>query len=265
MIHSVDLLYAISGFCVSLLVGMTGVGGGSLMTPLLILLFGIHPATAVGTDLLYAAATKSGGTLVHGLNRNIDWRVVGRLAVGSVPATAVTLIAMWSFGIYSGAAQGLITTVLSGALVATAAVLILRKRILAFFAAHVGELSLRRTAGLTVLLGAVLGLLVSISSVGAGALGVTAIILLYPRLPSAHRRLRHRPCRAADPRRRHRPLDARLDRLASARLIARRLATGHRHRQLCVVARARRGLAFHIGDDPALRRRQARAIERRAK
>jgi len=86
MIHSVDLLYAISGFCVGLLVGMTGVGGGSLMTPLLILLFGIHPATAVGTDLLYAAATKSGGTLVHGLNRNIDWRVVGRLAAGSVPS-----------------------------------------------------------------------------------------------------------------------------------------------------------------------------------
>src|SRR5580700_8170430 len=122
----IDPLYSISGFAVGFLVGMTGVGGGSLMTPLLILLFGIHPATAVGTDLLYAAATKSGGTLVHGLNRNIDWRVVGRLAVGSVPATAVTLIAMWSFGIYSGAAQGLITTVLSGALVATAAVLILR-------------------------------------------------------------------------------------------------------------------------------------------
>jgi uncharacterized membrane protein YfcA len=116
MIHSVDLLYAISGFCVSLLVGMTGVGCGSLMTPLLILLFGIHPATAVGTDLLYAAATKSGGTLVHGLNRNIDWRVVGRLTAGSVPATAVTLIALSGFGIYSGAAQGLITTMLSGAL-----------------------------------------------------------------------------------------------------------------------------------------------------
>jgi uncharacterized membrane protein YfcA len=185
MIHSVDLLYAISGFCVSLLVGMTGVGGGSLMTPLLILLFGIHPATAVGTDLLYAAATKSGGTLVHGLNRNIDWRVVGRLAAGSVPATAVTLIALSGFGIYSGAAQGLITTMLSGALAATAAVLIFRQRILALFAARVGELSLRRTAGLTVLLGAALGLLVSISSVGAGALGVTAIILLYPRLPTA--------------------------------------------------------------------------------
>jgi uncharacterized protein len=185
MIHSVDLLYAISGFCVSLLVGMTGVGGGSLMTPLLILLFGIHPATAVGTDLLYAAATKSGGTLVHGLNGNIDWRVVRRLAAGSVPMTALSLLTLWGFGIYSGSARGLITAVLSGALAATAAALIFRKGILAFFAVHIGELSQRRTAALTVLLGAALGLLVSISSVGAGALGVTAIILLYPRLPTA--------------------------------------------------------------------------------
>src|SRR5246500_4435530 len=185
MIHSIDLLYAVSGFCVSLLVGMTGVGGGSLMTPLLILLFGIQPATAVGTDLLYAAATKSGGTLVHGLNRNIDWRVVARLAAGSVPMTALILLALARFDIYSGAARGLITTVLSGALAATAAVLILRKTILAFFAVHVGDLSARRPALLTVLLGAVLGVLVSISSVGAGALGVTAIILLYPRLPTA--------------------------------------------------------------------------------
>jgi hypothetical protein len=185
MIHSVDLLYSISGFFVSLLVGMTGVGGGSLMTPLLVLLFGVHPATAVGTDLLYAAATKSAGTLVHGLNRNIDWRIVGRLAAGSVPMTALTLLALSAFGIYSGAARGLITAVLSGALAATAAVLIFRKRILVFFAAHVGELSPRRTAALTVLLGAALGVLVSISSVGAGALGVTAIILLYPRLPMA--------------------------------------------------------------------------------
>jgi len=185
MIHSADLLYAVSGFCVSLLVGMTGVGGGSLMTPLLILLFGVHPATAVGTDLLYAAATKSGGTLVHGLNRNVDWRIVGRLATGSAPTTALTLLALSACGIYSGAARGLITAVLSGALAATAAVLIFRKSILAFFATHVGELSPRRTALLTVLLGAVLGVLVSISSVGAGALGVTAIILLYPRLPTA--------------------------------------------------------------------------------
>ncbi len=183
MIHSVDLLYSISGFCVSLLVGMTGVGGGSLMTPLLILLFGIHPASAVGTDLLFAAGTKTAGTLVHGLNGTIDWRLVARLAAGSIPMTALTLVALSCFGIDSGAARGLITTVLGGALMATAAVLIFRKRLLALRTAYIGELDPRRAGALTVLLGAVLGVLVSISSVGAGALGVTAIILLYPKLP----------------------------------------------------------------------------------
>src|SRR2546427_11662258 len=85
----IDPLYVASGFGVGLLVGMTGVGGGSLMTPLLVLLFGFHPATAVGTDLLYATATKSAGSLIHGLSHTIDWRIVGRLATGSVPMTAV--------------------------------------------------------------------------------------------------------------------------------------------------------------------------------
>jgi len=185
MIRSLDLLYASSGFCVSLLVGMTGVGGGSLMTPLLILVFGIHPATAVGTDLLYAAATKSAGTWVHSLNRSIDWRLVGRLAAGSIPATALTLLALSRFGIDNGAAQGLITGVLSGALAATAAVLMFRRRILALWEAHVGDLTRGRKTALTVLIGAALGMMVSISSVGAGALGVTAVMLLYPRLPTA--------------------------------------------------------------------------------
>ena len=103
MIYSIDLLFAVSGFCVSLLVGMTGVGGGSLMTPLLILLFGIHPATAVGTDLLYAAATKSGGTLVHGLNRDLGFtdadRVENIRRVGEVARlmTEAGLIVICSF------------------------------------------------------------------------------------------------------------------------------------------------------------------------
>src|SRR5471030_99742 len=90
----IDPLYSLSGFAVGMLVGMTGVGGGALMTPLLILLFGIHPATAVGTDLLYAVATKTGGSLVHGYARSIDWRVVRRLASGSIPATTVTLVVL---------------------------------------------------------------------------------------------------------------------------------------------------------------------------
>jgi len=185
MIHSIDLLYSISAFCVSLLVGITGVGGGSLMTPLLILVFGIHPATAVGTDLLYASATKSAGTLVHGLNQTIDWHIVGRLAAGSVPATALTLLALSSFGTYSEALQGLINAVLSAALAATAAALLFRKQVLAFYTAHVTTLARSRTVILTVLVGAVLGILVSISSVGAGALCATAIMFLYPQLPTA--------------------------------------------------------------------------------
>src|ERR1700683_2728538 len=94
LLQMIDTPYVVAGFLVGLLVGMTGVGGGSLMTPILILLFGIHPATAVGTDLLYAAATKTVGSLVHGYNRTVDWRVVRRLATGSVPATALTMVAL---------------------------------------------------------------------------------------------------------------------------------------------------------------------------
>ena len=91
-IHAFQPIYAIAGFAVGMLVGMTGVGGGSLMTPVLILLFGIHPAAAVGTDLLHAAVTKTAGSVVHGFNRTIDWRVVRRLATGSVPMTVVTIV-----------------------------------------------------------------------------------------------------------------------------------------------------------------------------
>ena len=91
----IDPLYVVSGFGVGLLVGMTGVGGGSLMTPLLILLFGIHPATAVGTDLLYAAATKTGGSVAHGWARSIHWPAVIRLASGSIPASILTLFVLW--------------------------------------------------------------------------------------------------------------------------------------------------------------------------
>src|ERR1700679_2961076 len=98
LITTIDPLFAFSGFCVGVLVGMTGVGGGSLMTPLLILVFGIHPATAVGTDLLFAASTKTIGTLIHGAARTIEWRLVGLLAAGSVPATIATLIVLAAIG-----------------------------------------------------------------------------------------------------------------------------------------------------------------------
>jgi uncharacterized protein len=181
----IDPLYALSGFAVGMLVGLTGVGGGSLMTPLLILLFGVHPATAVGTDLIYAAATKTGGSLVHGFNRSIDWGVVRRLATGSLPATAVTLAALSWLRMHGEAVSSLITLVLSVALFATALVLVFGEKLIAAYRARVSDIEPARTVLLTELVGAALGVLVSISSVGAGAIGVVALVLLYPRLPMA--------------------------------------------------------------------------------
>ena len=181
----IDPFYSTSGFMVGMLVGMTGVGAGSLMTPILILLFGIHPATAVGTDLLYAAATKTGGSLVHGFSRSIDWQVVRRLASGSVPATMVTLALLSHLNLNGDAARGLITLVLSFALLATAFVLVFGGPIVAAYRARVNELDPRRTAVVTMLVGWLLGALVSISSVGAGALGVVMLVLLYPHFPMA--------------------------------------------------------------------------------
>jgi uncharacterized protein len=184
-IQSLPLFYSVAGFAVGLLVGLTGVGGGSLMTPILILLFGVHPASAVGTDLLYAAATKTAGSLVHGYNRTVDWRVVRHLAAGSVPLTVVTIWALSFINLNGAMARELIAGVLTVALFATALSLVFRDRIIARYATRLATLSSRQVDVLTVVVGAVLGVLVSISSVGAGALGVTALILLYPQLPMA--------------------------------------------------------------------------------
>jgi hypothetical protein len=181
--HVIDPLYAVSGLVVGLLVGLTGVGGGSLMTPLLVLVFGIHPSTAVGTDLLYAAATKSVGTGVHGSRGTIDWRIVGRLALGSVPATAITLVLLWKFGAHFDQKHGIVSTTLGVALILTAASIFLRRQILDRFARVSRTWRPQTVAIATVVLGAVMGVLVSISSVGAGAIGMTVLLVLYPSLP----------------------------------------------------------------------------------
>jgi uncharacterized protein len=181
----IDPLYVASGFGVGLLVGMTGVGGGSLMTPLLILLFGIHPSTAVGTDLLYAAATKTGGSLVHGVARSIHWPAVARLACGSIPASILTLLVMWRLGLDGASQRSLVNLVLCFALLLTATSLIFRKSILDRYRARMEHVDDKTITIATVLTGVVLGVLVSISSVGAGAVGVSALLLLYPRLPMA--------------------------------------------------------------------------------
>jgi uncharacterized membrane protein YfcA len=181
----IDPLYVISGLGVGFLVGMTGVGGGSLMTPLLILLFGIHPSTAVGTDLLYAAATKTGGSVVHNWARSIHWPAVIKLASGSIPASVLTLFLLWQLDLNSAAARSLVNIVLSFALMLTAASLIFRKTVVKSLGSRIDRLDARSIARATVLVGALLGVLVSISSVGAGAVGVTALLLLYPQLPMA--------------------------------------------------------------------------------
>ncbi len=180
----IDPLYVGSGFAVGFLVGVTGVGGGSLMTPLLILLFGVHPATAVGTDLLYAASTKSMGTVVHAAARTVDWKLVGLLAVGSVPATIVTIIVLSQFNLQSASAEHAITLTLGAVLMVTAAFLILGRNIRDRYVDRLQLLDRRKIDGFTILLGLVMGILVTTTSVGAGAIGVTILLLLHPKMPA---------------------------------------------------------------------------------
>ncbi len=153
------------------------------MTPLLVLVFGFHPATAVGTDLLYASATKTVGTTVHGWRGTVDWRVVRRLATGSIPATLVTLLLLGHAGERSAAVDHVITVVLGTTLVVTAIATLFRARLVGWLTPRIGTVEGPNRAALTILLGALLGVLVSLTSVGAGALGMTALLVLYPQLP----------------------------------------------------------------------------------
>ena len=146
-------------------------------------MFGFHPATAVGTDLLYAAATKTVGTTVHGWRGTVDWRVVRRLAIGSVPMTIVTLLILAHFGEKSAKAGATISIVLGVTLVLTAVATFFRKQLVGWLTPRLGSLEGGRRAALTIALGAVLGALVSLTSVGAGALGMTALLVLYPASP----------------------------------------------------------------------------------
>lgn len=181
----INPLYSLAGVLVGTLVGLTGVGGGSLMTPLLVMFFGFHPTTAVGTDLLYASMTKTAGTLVHGRHGTVDWSVVRRLATGSLPAAVVTLVALALIGWQAPEVEHILTRVLGIALVITAISIFFRRSIVARLRpmmAGTGRVGIARG---TVILGIVLGVLVSLTSVGAGALGMTALLVLYPDVPVA--------------------------------------------------------------------------------
>jgi uncharacterized membrane protein YfcA len=181
----VDGLYVLSGFLVGAIVGVTGVGGGSLMTPLLVLFFGIAPVTAVGTDLLFAAITKTGGAWAYARRGAVDWRIVSRLAMGSVPAAAATLVLLHLFVADQKGLAHIVSVALGFALLLTAGALLFRERLHAWAerrAANRPAAAPELTAARTIIFGAILGALVSASSVGAGALGVTALFFLYPGL-----------------------------------------------------------------------------------
>ncbi|OAM52867.1 hypothetical protein A7981_05355 [Methylovorus sp. MM2] len=184
-----ELAYILSGFAVGLLVGITGVGGGSLMTPLLVFLFSFKPAVAVGTDLLFAAITKTGGVWVHhGTHKSVDWRVVGLMSIGSLPLSVITIFVIKHLMTIGKEVSGLITYSLGIALILTACAILIRS-VLLRNTERVVESSIVSTGRFgkvqipaTILTGAILGVLVTMSSVGAGALGTIAILFLYPRM-----------------------------------------------------------------------------------
>jgi len=176
----VEYGYIITGFVVGLLVGLTGVGGGSLMTPILLIVFNVKPLVAIGTDLLFAAITKSTGILAHRKLGNIDWTIVIRLAIGSIPAALATLWAISQFDTDSAQTVATIKRWLGFALIITSMAVLFRDRL---FNLVNGKqwFSPMMTRLITTLLGVLLGVLVTITSVGAGALGLTCLVLLYPK------------------------------------------------------------------------------------
>ncbi len=182
------MMYTVSGFLVGLIVGVTGVGGGSLMTPLLVLLFGVSPVTAVGTDLLYASLTKTVGAWVHGRRGTVDWRVVGLLSLGSLPAALTTILLLKYLALDEKTLRGLVSSVLSVALLLTAVTLLFKEQIRKI-AKHsdgaVYELHHRYLPAATIATGVIVGALVTVSSIGAGVLGTVALLFLYPRMSSA--------------------------------------------------------------------------------
>jgi uncharacterized membrane protein YfcA len=177
------LLFAVCGLVVGALVGLTGVGGGSLMTPILMLVFGQSPAMAVGTDLMFSASTKLVATASFGFSRRVDWRIVGRLAIGSVPGAGAVIVWFWFNGRPPGVVDQVISRYLAVILALAAVALLmqnpLRRLGLRFTAAWLNSAE-RNKVMLTVVAGSLLGIGVTMTSVGAGALGIAVLVALYP-------------------------------------------------------------------------------------
>lgn len=183
-----DIAFVFAGFAVGLVVGVTGVGGGSLMTPILIFFFGIKPYLAVGTDLLFAAFTKLSGTVNMARSGLVNWKVVGQLSAGSLPASLLTLAVLHGLGPADPKVQAVMTSTLGGALLLTAAATLYKAlrgktRPTHMVPGQEAQAAQARHWCLPVLFGAMIGTLVTLTSVGAGAIGVSVLLLLYPRLP----------------------------------------------------------------------------------
>ncbi len=179
-----DLAYPVCGFFVGGLVGFTGIGGGSVMTPLLIFLFGVHPLSAVGTDLLYAAATKATGARVHAYRGNVEWRLVRLLAMGSVPGALATIYGLTLLPARSPELTHVVTVAIGVALILAAVGLLIGSTGIQIEHSEERPEAFPSSWPLTVLLGFVLGVLVSLTSVGVGAIGIVVLRYLYPRLPA---------------------------------------------------------------------------------
>ncbi len=180
------LTYVVSGFAVGMLVGLTGVGGGSLMTPLLTLLFGINPTVAVGTDLAFAAITKSAGTIAHRVKNNVHWDIVKRLCLGALPAALLATLALKYFGALDKHIGQIIRYAIAFSVILTVIAIIFRGRMQAWMNAHPEkQLQGRAQVIATIVAGAAIGALVTVSSIGAGAIGATILVLIYPHLKPA--------------------------------------------------------------------------------
>ena len=184
-----EFFYIIAGAFVGLIIGLTGVGGGSLMTPILVLGFGVTPSIAVGTDLLYAAITKSSGVFFHHKNTTIDWKIVFLLSSGSIPSSILTIYFLETIRNLGINYDQVMMTTLSFMLILTSVIVILKNRLLSYAHSRHPENLLMASVRkyrpqITILCGIILGFLVTLSSVGAGAIGSAILFLLYPRKKS---------------------------------------------------------------------------------
>lgn len=177
----IELPYAVAGLLVGLLVGATGIGGGALMTPLLVLFFGVNPAVAIGTDLLFAALTKVAGVAVLGVRGGVDWAVVGRLLAGSLPGALLATFFVYRLEQTSRDAEQLLKVGIGFMLVVTAVMLLLKANLVgARPHGSPAREDRHRVVPLTVAVGALIGIIVASTSIGAGALGTMALVMLYP-------------------------------------------------------------------------------------